>query len=52
MIGRLLELRNFCDGISAGNPDVKLTADQWNRLAMLFDALQPAKIATKVWCHL
>ena len=52
MIGRLLELRNFCDGISAGNPDVKLTEDQWNRLAMLFEALQPAKIATKKWCYL
>ncbi len=48
MIGRLLELRNFCDGISAGNPDVKLTVDQWNRLTMIFEALQPAKIATKV----
>ena len=52
MIGRLLELQKFFDGISAGNPDVKLTADQWNRLAMVFEALQPAKIATKVWCYL
>jgi hypothetical protein len=48
MIGRLLELRNFCDGISAGNSDVNLTVDQWNRLKTIFEALQPAKIATKV----
>jgi hypothetical protein len=48
MIRRRLELRNFVDGILAGNPDVKLTVEQWNRLTMIFEALQPAKIATKL----
>jgi hypothetical protein len=38
MIGRLLELRNFCEGISAGNSDVNLTVDQWNRLKTIFEA--------------
>ena len=51
MLGRLLQLRNFCDEMCKGvdgDKTLKLSDQQWERIDRLYNGLLPAKITSAV----
>lgn len=49
MLERLLELKGFCDDMSATIPELHMTLHNWTQIEMIASALKLAKIATKLF---
>ncbi len=49
MLERLLQLRGYCDSMSAGDSALKVPELVWDRIGMLYEALLPARRAPKVF---